>query len=389
MTEAAPTSLWLARSRHPERVDVAVIGGGVVGLSAAYWLSQAGVRPVLLESADLARGATGRSAGFLLTGAAEPYRRLAGRVGARAARRFWELSRENRELLRGELLDPGKIDCEFQAEGSWIAALDQPEKVAELEVGAGELAALGIEVEWRGRDEVQAASGSPLLGGAIFQPRDGGLDPVLLCRGIAALCELPVRSGFPVRALEPLKEGILILGEHGRLLARKVVVALNAYAPALLPHLTSQVHPVRGQMLATAPGKRFLSGVWYLDGGFEYARQLADGTLLLGGRRREAIEEEIGYLASPTARVQGALDRFLREAFPRAGEWEVRHRWAGIMGFTSEGLPAVGEVPGVPGACYAAGFTGHGLSLGFVVGRYLARRCLEEEVEPLFPGVAG
>jgi glycine/D-amino acid oxidase-like deaminating enzyme len=223
------------------------------------------------------------------------------------------------------------------------------------------------------------------VGGAIHQPRDGGLDPVRLCRGIAEDGGFEVRTGFRVRAVEPAGGRVLLVSEAGAVVAERAVFALNAYAPRLLPWLAGAVWPVRGQMLATAPGERFLAGVWALDDGFEYARQLADGTFLLGGKRTVAADVEIGYLETPTATVQGALDRFLEEAFPRLAGRPVRHRWAGTMAFTDDRLPAVGEAPGLPGAVYAAGFSGHGMALGFAAGRHLARRAWGEADGEDFP----
>ncbi|HEX2164554.1 MAG TPA: FAD-binding oxidoreductase, partial [Thermoanaerobaculia bacterium] len=155
--------------------------------------------------------------------------------------------------------------------------------------------------------------------------------------------------------------------------------------PELLPHLTTEVRPVRAQMLATAPGERRLAGVWYVDEGGEYLRQLADGTLLLGGARLTAEAAEIGYLEAPTGRVQGALDAFFARTFPHLAGLPVRHRWAGTMAFTPDGRPRIGEAPGLPGVCYAAGLNGHGMSLGFVLGRHLARLSLGRASSSLLP----
>ena len=381
-----PSSYWLLRRGTPEPADAVVVGGGIVGLSTAWWLARLGgdgLRVVLLEAGGLAGRASGRNAGFLLTGTPQPFTRLAARIGRDAALSLWERSRENRELLRREVLDPGRVGADFLPEGSWIASIAGTGQEAELEASAAELAREGFECAWRDRAAVRAASGSELLGGAIFQPRDGGLDPVRLCRGLASTGGFEARTGVRVSALEPEgpEEGgrVRLVTDAGELVAPRVVLALNAYAANLLPHLAAEVRPVRGQMLATAPGERSLEGVWYVDDGHEYLRQLADGTVILGGSRLVAEDAEIGYLESPTGKVQGALDEFLRRGFPRLAGRPVRHRWAGTMGFTPDGVPRTGAVPGLPAALYAAGFTGHGMSLGFATGRWLARRALGED----------
>jgi gamma-glutamylputrescine oxidase len=390
---ASQPSLWLARGASPEEVEIAVVGGGIVGLSTAYWLSRGGRKVVLLEADSVAAHASGRNAGYLMTGTPEPYAELVRHQGERAARRLWEVSLENRELLRSELLDSNLVDCGFQPEGSWIAALSDTDQEASLRESAGQLEKLGIPLEWRSAAEVRKASGSERLGGAIFQARDAGLDPARLCRGIARIIVSlggEIRTGWPVRAIEPEGpegERVRLVSEAGHLVAERVVLALNAYAPALLPHLAAEVRPVRAQMLATEPGPRDLPGVWYINEGYEYLRQLPDGTVALGGCRWAAREQEVGYRETPTAAVQGALERFLAEAFPRFAGRAVRHRWAGTMAFTPDGVPRIGEVPGVPGALYAAGFNGHGMSLGFSTGRYLAQRLRREGGEasaPLF-----
>lgn len=385
--DISPPSLWLHRPEPPLEVECVVVGGGFVGLSAAWWLARQGRRALLLEAGALAGRASGRNSGALLTGS---HRLLAGAAGGGDERRraaslaLWAASRENRELLRRELLDPGRIDCDFLPEGSWIAALEGGQE-EELSTTFEVLRAEGFDLEWRGAAAAREASGSPRVGGAIHQARDGGVDPVKLCRGLAADGGFEVRTGFRVREVEPAGERVRLVSEAGAVLAERAVFALNAYAPRLLPPIARLVRPVRGQMLATGPGERFLSGIWSLDGGFEYARQLADGTLLLGGKRTVAVDVEIGYLETPTATVQGALDRFVDDTFPRLAGRPVRHRWAGTMAFTEDGLPAVGEVPGLPCAVYAAGFSGHGMSLGFAAGRHLARSAWGEADPGDFP----
>jgi len=365
-----------------------VVGGGIVGLSAAWWLAReggAGKRVVLLEAEELAGRASGRNAGFLITGTAQPLARLVAEGDGPSARAWWHRSRENRELLRREVLDPGRVECGFVAEGSWTVALPGSGQEEELAASRDLLAGEGFDVEWRDAGQVREAAGGH-LGGGLFQPRDGGLDPVLLCRGLAADGGFEVRCGCRVRRLEPAPDGrVRVIAAGGEWLAPRAVVATNGYAPELLPHLAPQIVPVRAQMLATGPGERRLRGVWYLDAGDRYLRQLADGTVLLGGGRRRAEAAEVGYLEAPTGRVQGDLDAFLRATFPRLADQPVRLRWAGTMALTRDGVPRLGEAPGLPGVWFAAGLNGHGMSIGFLTGRWLARRALGLPVEPLFP----
>jgi gamma-glutamylputrescine oxidase len=373
-----PASFWQRRRRPPREADCVVVGGGIVGLSTAWWRRrEGGGRVVLLEAGALAGRASGRNAGFLITGTPEPVARLVAERGREAALALWHRSRENRELLRAEVLDGGAVDCDFLPEGSWITALPGTGQEEELRASFELLREEGFDVEWRDAAAVRAASGGGRLGGAIFQPRDGALDPVALCRGLATAGGFEVVAGARVTALEPAGDGrVLVVADGGDWLAPRVVVATNVYAPELLPHLVPEVRPVRAQMLATGPGERLLAGAWYVDEGGEYLRQTADGTLLVGGARRTAEAVEVGYLEAPTGQVQGALDAFLRDVFPHLAGRPVRHRWAGTMAFTPDGQPRIGEAPGLPGVLYAAGWNGHGMSLGFVSGRHLARLAL-------------
>ncbi len=392
----------MLRPTAAAEVDVAVVGGGFVGLSTAYWLARMGRRPVVFEAEGLAGRASGRNAGLLLTGSPAPLARRPPGPARDAALALWHLSRESRELLRRDLLDPNArtpADCGFLPEGSWISAVGDgdveggdgfdgapvAERLAELAESGDLLRDEGFDVEWRDGPAAREASGSPRLAGALFQPRDGGVDPVRLCRELARLGGFEVRTGFRMRELGERGGRIHLASDAGEVLADRVVVALNAYAPTLLPTLAGTIRPVRGQMLATARGERTLSGIWFFDAGFEYARQLADGTLIVGGARQVAKDVEIGYLESPTATVQGALEEFLRDTFPALAGRPVAHRWAGILAFTADGLPRIGEVPHLPGVLYAAGFSGHGMSLGFATGLYLARRTCGEDVGELLP----
>jgi len=207
---------------------------------------------------------------------------------------------------------------------------------------------------------------------------------VALCLGLASASGADVRTGLRVTGLEPAEERVRVHWDGGELLSPIVIVAVNAYTQALLPKV-HDIHPVRGQVLSTEPGKRLLNGVWFVDRGQGYVRQLADGTVIAGGRRRAAGEAEVGFQELPTATVQGAIEDQLVELFPGLAGRAVRRRWAGTMAFTSDGLPRVEAVSGLHGAWLLAGFNGSGLSLGFSAARHLVGQALGKEREPFLP----
>lgn len=358
-----------------------MVGGGLVGLSTAYWLARHGQSPLLLEAGNLAARASGRNAGFLLSGVAQVVERLGRPQERDGLLDFWRATIANRELLRRELIDPGRVDCDFLPEGSWLATVGDP---SALQQACETLRGEGLDLDWRGAEAAYAASGSRAILGGIFTARDGGLHPVKLCHGMAEAGGFAVECGFRVRSLEARGDRALLVSEGRSVIAERVVLTLNAYAPRVLPQLASAVRPVRGQILATAPGERFLQGVWYLNDGFEYVRQLADGTLLVGGRRLAAEADERGYAETPTATVQGALEEVLRELFPGCGDRPIVQRWAGTMAFTPNCLPCIGRLDHLPAVTYGVGFNGHGLSLGFLAGRHLALQALEQAGDPDF-----
>jgi glycine/D-amino acid oxidase-like deaminating enzyme len=150
-------------------------------------------------------------------------------------------------------------------------------------------------------------------------------------------------------------------------LCRRVLVCTNAYGPLLLPQLSSLITARRGQMMAVeAPGAR-LDCSYYANHGSEYLRQAADGRIVVGGCRTYHADREVGYEDATSEWVQRDLERF---AGKMLGEFTIRVRWAGTMGFSPDGLPIVGPVaPGPgdgwsPGAVwFCGGFTGHGMSM--------------------------
>jgi glycine/D-amino acid oxidase-like deaminating enzyme len=210
--------------------------------------------------------------------------------------------------------------------------------------------------------------------GGLLVSTGATVDPVRLVNEIALRSKAVVRDNCLVEAVVQRSDRIEIRTSRHKFVAPVVTVALNAYLPTLFPDLHTMVSPVRAQMLGTsvASGPKINYPV-YSHQGYYYLRQTGDGRLLVGGARHLHREEEVGYEDNTTLGLQNDLVRYLDTYFPKYKYQAIDNRWSGTMGFSPDGIPSIGAVPGLDGPQYwAAGFTGHGMSLGFLIGRTLA-----------------
>ncbi|MEL7168208.1 MAG: FAD-binding oxidoreductase [Bacteroidota bacterium] len=386
-------SLWQAHASSespsdslPEVVDVAVVGGGVAGCAVAYWLRQhaPGLRVALVERGALASGASGRNAGFLLQGTAADVVQAVEAYGEDMARRVWAFTQENQQLV--EALPASAIRRE--AVGSAIAAAS-PDDASRLERGADLLADLGTNARYLDADEANRTLGTAGFPGALLVDDDGALDPVRLVRFLANESGATLVTHTPVEALEADRDGTLVHTARGTMRAERVVLALNAYAPLLVPGLAPYVRPVRAQMLATAPVAPTLTRPVYSHEGYYYARQHTDGRLLVGGARHLHRDAEVGYEDATTPALQANLKAYLDAHVPGASPVQVERRWSGTMGFSPDGLPFVGAVPRHLEVRWLGGFTGHGMGFAVRLARLVVREMVgqEDEYADLF-GVA-
>lgn len=359
--------------------DVAIVGGGVIGTATAYALSHLApdLRAVLLESGRLAGAASGRNAGFLMLGTHADYASAVDAYGRDVARRVWAFTAEALDEALA-LTGSGAVRT-----GSVLAA-GSPDEALRLQRAQALLAEDGVDSEWRPAGEAFGMRG---FGGTLFVPDGGAVDPVRLVRRLAAASGADVREQTGVERLEASGGSVRLPVEGGGVVeASRVLVATNARVEALVPSLAGVVRPVRAQMLATAPVEASLPAPVYSHDGYFYVRQTPDGRVLVGGARHLHEAEEVGHEDATTPTLQADLEAYLAAHIPAASGAPVERRWAGTMGFSPDGLPLLGDVPGVPGAVFAAGFTGHGMGYGLRFGRLAARRLLglADDAESLF-----
>jgi glycine/D-amino acid oxidase-like deaminating enzyme len=352
------TSLWLDGAPVTPRapldadltVDAAIVGGGIAGIATAYALAREGASVAVLERGELAEGASGRNAGFVLGGVAENYVAACRALGADRATRVFRFTFANRVLFRSAIR-MHKIDCDAAWNGSDQLAGDDEEWL-EIAESARQLAGHGVRVR------LEAAERK-----AVYD-EDGEIHPVHFVRGLADAAEalgVRIHTGTTVVSCGPAEA----LTPSATVRAGAVVLCTNAYTGHLAP---TRVRPVRGQICATAPiARRVFARPTYAHRGFRYWRQLPAGNVLVGGWRDTALDEEVGEGDGVSDRIQTQLDAWLAA---QGVEAPVTHRWGGTMGFSHDGLPYIGKA--ADGIYRCGGFTGHGQGYAMAAGELVS-----------------
>ena len=359
LEDPAPTR---SEPRQDGPADVAIVGAGVTGCSAALRLAEAGLRVRVHDARGVAEGASGRNGGFALSGGASRYDVARETYGAERAASFWRWTEQALERmleLGGDAL---------QRTGSYRLAADEEER-EDIRLEYEALREDGFEVEWL--DDVPGGAAGRFQG-AISRRGGCSIQPARFVRRLAvraAAAGAEIREHDPVEDVEALD-------------ADRVLVATDGYGHGLVSELADLIWPTRGQVIASAPLNHVLyDRPHYARHGFDYWQQLPDGRILLGGFRDVSILDELTNVEETTPVVQSSLESFLHEL--AGGEVEVTHRWAGIFGLTQDMLPLVGPVPGRDERVWVAGgYSGHGNVPGFACGELVADALLGETSSP-------
>lgn len=363
-------SPWITRSEAPslpgpehlpERAEVVVIGGGIAGLACAYLLARASVDVLLIESrARISAAWSGRNLGILSLGLLEHPGRLASALGMEQLAKLYRFSQESLSLAQ-EWLEVERSG------GLWVSIM--PGEEQDVVDGVAVLENLGIPVELWPAKEVNARLGSRNLGVGRFLPEELCLDPAWAAH---KLCQAALEAGARIHTLSPLEsaseEGALTLKVAGReVRAEAMIYATNAHLQTLDPAFEDKIYPVRFQALATAPAPPSNGIGCRGQHGYLAWRQAPDGSLLAGGCRWAVPHMEVGETDDTVVvdLVERRIRDFIERHLPVFAYEPVVQRWSGIMGFTCDGLPLIGPVPGQSRKLVCAGFNGLGASLAF------------------------
>ena len=378
------TSYWLDTSKPFAAVsanavqgtcDVAVIGGGLTGCSAALALAKKGARVVLLEAETIGHAASGRNGGMCNNGFAQDYAMLSARLGKEVADRLYRAFDAGVDTVE-RLVAEENIDCSFARVGKLKLAAkpEHYDKLARSQL----LLAAGVDPNTHmvSRADLAGEVGSDRYHGGLVYRKSAGMHVGRFVRGLA---EAAARRGVEMHERTPMTGlrrapagGHEIDTPNGRLHAKQVFLASGTSHTGPLAWIRRRIVPVGAFLIVTEPlpvatldrllpRRRMAVDTKNL---VNYFRTTPDDRLLFGGRARFAVSNPASDQKSGEI-----LKASLGEVFPDLRDARIDYCWGGMVDMTRDRLPRAGERDGV---YYAMGYSGHGTQMSTLMGTIMA-----------------
>jgi glycine/D-amino acid oxidase-like deaminating enzyme len=355
--------------------DVAIIGGGFTGLSAALHLARAGASVILVEAQQIGWGSSGRNGGFCCLGGGKASDAMLDRKFGRDGRLEWRGAEHAAVDLVGHLVSSLDLDVDRHSTGETLVA-HRARDVAEFEQHAISIAEnYGVTPEIISRDQLAERGMAGPFHGAMTTPIGFGLNPRKYLHGlVAAALDAGVRL-FECSAVTGIAEQV-IKTKAGAVRAERIILATNGYSSEDLPEwMAARYMPAQSTVLVTRPLTKaeVAAQGWSTDqmaydtrNLLHYFRLLPDRRFLFGMRG--------GLRASPgtEAQARAAVVRDFRQMFPAWSDVDVSHSWSGLVCLARNQLPFVGPVPGQAHLLAGFAYHGNGVAMGTFAGHLLA-----------------
>ncbi|MCL4764838.1 MAG: FAD-binding oxidoreductase [Hyphomicrobiaceae bacterium] len=365
--EAPPRSL----PTHPveARSDVAIVGAGYTGLSAALILARAGRSVQVFDRMRPGEGASSRNGG-IASGSIRPgLREMTARFGEARATAIQAEAKAAREHL-AELIRTEGIECDFAMTGRFTGAANTADYDALAREAELLNKSIGVEIQAVPRSGQRAILGTDFYHGGVVRMDIGGLHPAKLhaeLLRLALAAGVRVHGETAVTGVRPDGETFEVETARRRVRAAHVITGTNGYTDGADPWLRRRLVPVRSRMIATAPLSGNLMRQLMPRGVMcsetrklhYYYRPSPDGTrILLGGRD--------GSIAGDPQWPTDNLRRALADIFPELDDVEISHSWFGHVAMNRDMVPRIFTRRGVR---YATGYCGSGVVWATWAGR--------------------
>lgn len=357
--------------------DVAVVGGGLAGLSAALQLARAGKRVVVLEAESVGFGASGRNGGFVSPGYATGGEEIARVAGKDKARQLHLLSMEGVEFIRDNISTLGIDDAKPQP---GIMSVLRYDDGASLKAYAQQsLKEYDYRLEYMDRDEVRAVLKSERYFQALRNPNAFHMHPLNYLRGIAREIE---RLGGRICEQSPVTSSDLggaekrLKAAGGDVRARDVLFTTGGYTGALNGRLKRSFLPIATYVMVSEEAPELIASAIATSNAIgdnrragDYYRVVDDGRRLLWGGR-------ITTHAASTAGLVRELRAEMVGTYPQLAGLKTELAWSGLMSYARHLMPQIGRM--APGVWYCTAFGGHGLNTTAIGGKVIAEGILGE-----------
>lgn len=362
----------------PENVDVAIVGGGFCGLSAARSLAKRGVNAAVLEAETFGWGASSRNGGMVLTGLKLPVTTLIKRYGREAVRRMYAASLETIDCVE-QIVSEENIDCNFSRSGHLEVACKQSH------FDGYEASAALVRTEFQHdlriipKNELRTEIGSDIYFGGMVDETSAGLNPARYVAGLALAAQRAGACLHDHTRVEKIEiervngsRRFRVRTSKGTITAREVVLASGAYTTEAAPALRKKIIPIGSYIIATemlpadlahelSPRNRMIYDSKHF---LYYYRLTPDNRMLFGGRA--AFFPETENTVRQSAEI---LRRGMIGVYPQLRDIKVEFVWGGTLDFTLDVMPHAGKIDDM---YFAAGFAGHGVAAATWFGARLA-----------------
>jgi glycine/D-amino acid oxidase-like deaminating enzyme len=377
----------------PPRVDVAVIGAGFTGLSAARTLARRGAKVAVLESETIGWGASSRNGGMVLPGLKLGVNKLIAMYGRERTQRMYAASVASMDCVEQIVREEG-IDCDFARSGHLEVACKQKH----FDDYARQVEVIGREFNHKLRivqkHELSGEIGSTIYYGGMVDEVSAGLNPA---RYVAGLGRAAMKAGAQVfehaavdnvqRESQQGQTGWKIATSRGSLWAREIFIGTSGYTGKTTPALQKKIIPIGSFIITTevlpeelarelSPRNRM---IYDSKNYLYYYRLTPDRRMLFGGRAAFFPEND-----RTVRRSAEILRRGMIEVYPQLRATKVDYVWGGTLDFAFDIMPHAGQIDGL---YFAVGYAGHGVAMATYQGQKMAELIAGDKSDNPFVGI--
>lgn len=370
--------------------DVAIVGGGYTGVSAALHLAQAGVSAMVLESRFVGWGASGRNGGFCCLGGGMLDDASLDRDFGRDGRNAWRQTEAAAVQFVDDLITKYHMEVDRHSKGETQLA-HRPHDYEAMQLSAAKYAEnYGVTAKLTAKPDLEAEGMNAGFYGALTVPIGFGLNPQKYLKGVANVAEnagARIYHNSPVVRIERNGSRFKITAPQGNLTADKVIIATNGYSSDdLPPWLAARYMPTQSSIIVTRPltqAELDAQGWTSRQASYDtrhllhYFRLMPDNRMLFGVRG--GLMSNAGSEKRALKRARADFDRM----FPAWQKVETPNAWSGMVCIARNRMPYVGEIPGTPDMFASLCYHGNGVAMASYSGALLAD--LVQEKEPTRP----